>query len=457
MNVETSDLSDTRKLVTITFSGEETSSEDRKTFGDILKHAQLPGFRPGKAPAQMIRARFQKEITAEIHRQLGKKAYEDGLKKTDLKVLEIIDYTAPEPIVIGQDAVFKMTVDIYPGISLPNYRGLPTQLPSAEVSDEEVQTAVEQLRRERSSFLVVDRPARPGDYVRLSYRGSIDGQLIAELVPTAKIWGTQDSTWEEAGAQLEYSTGVRCVVDGIVGLAKDQKATFSQTFPEDFSIPELAGKTAQYEVEIFEVRERQLAELNEEFLSSVKAKTIEELHQQLREDLRGRKVSERRRMQQRQVLDQLGAAVDFPIPESLLEGIHQEVMREIMEQNMRKGVPEEEFEKNKEAFYEQSRKLAIQRARNDLLLNEIAQAEKIQVTNDDLSRAVYVEAMKQRVRPEQLVKELQKDRNQLQRLQQNVLFSKTLDFLCKEAIVQEIVVTPPAESLAQDNSGAASV
>ncbi len=457
MNVETSDLSDTRKLITISFSAEETAAEDRKTFGEFLKQAQMPGFRPGKAPAQMVRSRFQKEITNEIHRHLAKKAYEDGLKKTNYKVLQVVDFEAPETVEIGKEMVYKITVDISPNLQLPQYKGLRVQVPSTDVSEEEVQAAVEQLRRERSSFREVERPIAPGDYVRLRYCGSIDGQPIADLIPQAKIWGTQDNTWEEAGAQLEYTAGVRCVVDGIVGMNKNQKASFTQTFPGDFSIPELAGKTATYEVEIFEVRERLLPEWNEELLAAFKVKTLEELRQQLRDDLRSRKHSERRRLLHQQILEQLSGAVDFPVPESLLESTHQEIMREIMEQNMRRGVPEQEFEKNKEEFYEQSRIIAIRRSRNELLLHEIAEIEKIQVSNEDLSRAVYMEAMKQRVRPEQLIKELQKDRQQLQRLQQSVLFAKTLDFLSKEAMVEEVTALHSAPAETAVNAGSASI
>jgi len=157
----------------------------------------------------------------------------------------------------------------------------------------------------------------------------------------------------------------------------------------------------------------------------------------VRKSLALRKEGDDRAAQRRQAADALAAKIEFPIPETLVEGETQALLRQIVEQNVRRGVSEEELEKNKEEIYATARKAAIERTKIRMLLMRVAEAEKIKVDREDVNRALYAEAARSNQRPEKIAKELKKDREKLQMIQQNILVDKALDFLVAQATVSQ--------------------
>jgi len=438
VNLTKTDLSETRKKLTVELTGSEVSEAEDRIVAGFVREAKLPGFRPGKAPASHVRKRYAKEIHAELRRDITGQVVRHAVEESGLEVHRIIELDPVDPAP-GQDLTVSVTADIVPPFELPAYKGLPAQKGSEDVSEAEVDAAVEQLRRARSDFNVVDRPAQPGDYVRVTYRGSIDGQPIAdfESVKENPIWGTQENTWEEAGAEGDAAVGVPEVIAAVVGMAAGDRKEVEATFSDDHPVAELRGRQATYAIEVSEVRERVLPELNEEFFKSLQVEGPEAFRDRVEEDLRSRKSQENQERIRSQVMEALAGRVEFPVPESSLEDETQNVMRGIMEQNMQRGVPMEEFEKRKEELFAQSREIAARRVKMDILLNRIAEVEKIDASEEDFSRAIINEAVRNRTQPEQLAKELREDRERLQSLRRTIVINKTLDFLVNEATMEE--------------------
>jgi trigger factor len=208
------------------------------------------------------------------------------------------------------------------------------------------------------------------------------------------------------------------------------------TFPVNFSAaPALAGKAAVYAVEVQEVRERVLPALDAEFFKAQQVENLDALKEQVRQNLKLRKEYENRRAQRQQVSDALAAKIEFPLPESLIAAETQGVLRRFMEDNLRRGVPEAEFEKNKKELYENARRAAAGRVKVRLLLSKIAEKEKIQVDERDLDRAILQEAVRSNQRPEKVAREYAKDRDRLRTLQEAIVFDKALDFLVSKSTV----------------------
>jgi trigger factor len=203
-------------------------------------------------------------------------------------------------------------------------------------------------------------------------------------------------------------------------------------------VPALAGKSAVYSVTVQEVRERALPPLDEAFLKSQEVATLDELKARIRDNLKFRKEHENRAAQRRQISDALAAKVELAVPDSLVENETQGVLRQFIEENMRRGVPQEEFEKNKQSLYEGARKNATSRVKLQLILAEIAKAEKISVGERDIDNFLMREAMRAQTKPEKLAKDLGKDRERLRAVQQSILFDKTLDFLVGKATVSTV-------------------
>jgi trigger factor len=300
-----------------------------------------------------------------------------------------------------------------------------------------VDATIQQLRSERAEFKPADRAAQKGDYVKLAYEGTIDGQSIAEIVPDKQLYAKVPQTWEEVeGAQEGVIPGLGAQLGG---MKAGDKKPITVTFPAEFpAAPALAGKTATYAVEVQEIRERVLPPMDAEFFKSQQVEDLAALQAQVRNTLKTQKEYQNRSAQRRQVTEQLASAVEFPVPESLVDGETQSVLRNFIEENMRRGVPAEQFEKDKKELFAGARRAATGRVKVQLILAKIAEQEKISVSDEDISSFLYREAMRSGEKPEKLAKALGGDRERLRSVQQSIIFDKAVDFLVSKATVSTV-------------------
>jgi trigger factor len=431
VNIKIEDINDTRKKLLVTVAADEVEQEHDELVKEFAKVAKVPGFRPGKAPLPMVAKRFAKDITEELNKKIFTRAYREGLEESKIKPMKLIDGPT-ESVKRGEENAIAFVLDVHPEFSLPEYMGLPVQALSEAVSEEEVDKAVENLRQQRADFSVVERESKAGDYVKLSYEGKVDGQPIAELVTDRPIFGTQSNTWEEVGAEASAIPGFAAALEG---LKAGDKKEIAVTFPEDFVQEALRGKSATYAVELSEVRERVLPELTEDFLQSLGISTVEEIKERIREDLERQKKQENYTQKRQQVAEQLLNAIEFPLPESAVERETQVLLRQFMENNLQRGAKPEDFESNKEELHANARKAAHDRAKSQLILARVAEAEKIAVDDQDLSRYVYFESQRRRQKPDQFVKELRKNPEEVDAIRAGLLLDKTLDFLVEKASI----------------------
>ena len=434
MNVQITDINETRKTLTVTLDMGEVNSEYQAVLGDFTKQANLPGFRIGKAPAAMVVKRYGKELKEEFKQKVIGKAYRDGLEQSKLDVLSLVE-VEEGTIEAGLSAAIKLTVDVRPEFALPDYVGLETEVQPAEATDAEIDAAVESLRAERADFKVAERAAAKSDYVRFGYTGTLDGNSLTELVGDKGIYAAAPQTWEEVeGANEGLLPGVSKQLDG---LKAGDKKTVDVAFPADFAaVPALAGKTVQYAIEVQEIRERVLPPMDEAFFKANQADDLAGLKSQISSRLKMRKEQENRAAQRRQVTDALVAKVNFPVPDSLIASERDGVLRQFIEENMRRGVPQEQFEQNKKQLFDSASQAAVARIKVQLILAKIAEAEKITVGEKDFNSWLMREAMRNGQRPDKLAKDLSKDRDQVRAVQQQIMFDKALDFLVSKASVK---------------------
>jgi trigger factor len=436
VNVQLNNVSATRKSLVVTLDSEEVDAEHKAVVGEIAKVARIPGFRPGKAPEAMVAKRFSKEIGDDFKQKVVAKAYRSALDKEKLDVLNVVKVEEGQ-IATGSPANVTIVLDVRPEFELPDLTNLRTEIIPTDPSDAEVEQVIQGLRSERADFKPADRPAQKGDYVKLAYEGKIDGNPIADLAPDKQLYGKVPQTWEEVeGANDGVIPGLG---RQLAGLKTGDKKDVTITFPPEFTpVPALAGKTAVYSVEIQEVRERVLPELNGEFFKSHQVDDLAGLQAQVRNNLKMQKEYQNRSAQRRQVTEQLGALVEFPVPDSLVDAETQSVLRQYIEEQMRRGVPQEQFEKSKKELFEGAKKAAANRVKLQLILAKIAEKEKIEVTNEDLNNYLYREATRSGQKPDKLAKTLSSDREQLRAVQQSIIFDKSVDFLVSKAKVSTV-------------------
>jgi len=436
VNIEIKDVSETRKSLVVALDQSEVTAEHQATVAEFAKMARLPGFRPGKAPAALVVKHYGKEIGDEFKQKVVSKAYRGGLEQSKLDVLSLTG-VEPGEIEAAKAATVTFTLDVRPTFTVPEYTNLTTEVLPVEPTEAEVEQVIESMRAERADFKVAERAAQKGDYVKLAYEGTIEGKPILEIAPDKQIYGKVPQTWEEVdGAQEGLIPGLG---KQLAGLKAGDKKTITIAFGADFAaVPALAGKSADYAVDVQEIRERILPPLDEEFFKAQQTENIDSLKTKITGGLKARKEQANRQAQRRQVSEAISAKVDFTVPESMVEGETQNVLRNFIEENMRRGVPQEQFEKDKKELFESAKKAAIGRVKTQLILARIAEQEKVSVTEKDIDAFIYREAMMNNARPDKLVKDLSKDRERLRSVQQSIIFDKTLDLLVSKATVKTI-------------------
>lgn len=445
MDIEIKEVTETRREVLVTFTPEDIAQEEKGILGEFRQHAKIPGFRPGKAPEALLRKRYGKDIKEELKRKILQTGYRKMEKDGDLKILNLVEVDDPDMDGEGP-ATMKMVVDIKPTFTTPDYKGLALEKVATEVTDEEIDQAIEMTRSQRAEFNKVDRAAEKTDYVRCSYEGKIDGESIAEQVSERPMYGAQKSTWEEAGA--EDAPGISEIAAALVGMKEGDTKTVEATFAEDHDVEFLRGKTVTYDLEVLEVRERKLPELNEEFLKTLNVESVEQLREQTTESLKGQKEQAGQNKIRQEVTQKLAEMVEFPVPESLVAAETNQILGNYMSRQMQQGASQEDFEKNREALYASANEEALKKVKLDLILDDIADVEKVEVTEEDMSNFLYSYAMQTRRSPDEIVKELQKDRGWVADIQRNIRRSKAVGKVIELAEVSEVSETAPVAETA---------
>ncbi|HKI69687.1 MAG TPA: trigger factor, partial [Verrucomicrobiae bacterium] len=280
VNVTVEELAPCKKLMRVEVEVKDVDAAFDSTTKTFQRQANLPGFRPGKAPRDMVLRKYGKDIEEEVKRKLISDSYRKAL---DDKKLAVIGYPDIEEIQFGrgQTLQFAATVETAPEFELPEYQGLPVKREARTVTDDDVQLALEKLRAQQTNFQTVARPAKSGDIAVVNYTGTCDGKPVTDIAPTAKGLTEQKSFWVE----LQPGSFIPGFADQLAEAKAGDKRTVNVEFPADFVTKELAGKKGVYEVEVVEVKERILPAIDDAFAKSYGAENLEKLREGVRRDL----------------------------------------------------------------------------------------------------------------------------------------------------------------------------
>lgn len=428
MEIKLEELSATRKAATVTVPATVIEEQHKKLVSEFASRARVAGFRPGKTPVSIIKQKFGKDIKNELRQRILREAFDAIRKDESVNLYALIDANEPE-LKDGESAEIRFEIDIAPAFELPEYKGIEVEKRDTAVSDDEVAGTIENLRKQRAEFNKVEKAAEKGDYVKLSYEATIDGKPLAEAVPEAAVYGKQTGTWEEAGAEETFGATVKEIVDALVGLKAEDKRELTVTFPQDFASEPLRGKTAEYKIDIIEVRERVLPELDQKFFESVHVKDADELDAQVRAGLEARKKTEATARRREEVINKLIEKVDFELPKSALDRESYNIFVEYANLQIRQGVKVEQIEAERDELIKNSAEAAKTRVKTQFILDAIAKKENVKAEDDDVRSRVALEAQRNGQPIEKFVKELSKDGTRLADLRRNIVLNKALDIV----------------------------
>lgn len=431
MNLEIKEAGDARKIVNVSFDLDEMSEKGNQVCKELSRIANIPGFRKGKAPEQVIRKKYATEIIQELNRKVSTAAYEAVLENKDIKVYSILKVDAGD-VQLGIPATVEVTVDIEPDFELPKYEEFELTTHPTEVKDEEVDKELDSLRDQRASFEEVERAIVEGDYVKCSYEGMLDGSPVAELLPDKPMYGKQTNTWEEAGQAK--GLGVDAIAQAVIGMKKEDKKEVDADFAKDFEVAPLAGKKVVYSLEIHEVREKKAPAVDdEEFLKALKVENVDDLKKKIKDDLLSRKERENIDGKRSQVTQKFLEIPDFPLPQQAVEDESKSIFQSNIQRAVQQGAKQEDMESKRDELWNEAQVQGKARVKITIALSRIAELEKIEVSNEDLAQAATREAMMMRADPQVYVQELAKDQARISRLRQDVLHDKTLELVASKA------------------------
>ncbi len=371
-------LDPTQVELEIPISSEEFGKAQDAAFRKLVRSAKIPGFRPGKVPRKIFENTYgTSAIVDEALERLVPEKYAEAVKEHGLEPL-----ARPEmdllPEEDGQPLRFKAVVTVRPPIEPAPYDGIEIEEASETATDEDLDRALETMRKDAAVLVPVDRPVQLGDIATIDYLGKIDGVPFDNGAAT----GQQVEVSEE-----RFIPGFAAGIVGMTaGETKDIEAKFPASYPAS---PDLAGKDAVFTITVHEIKEAELPALDDEFAKRVSQhQTLDELKVELRSRLDGVASQKARRQISSQLIDKLVAANDFPLPKVLVDGEIDGLIEESKQYVGRSGIPWEAYlqniEKTDETIREDFREEAERRVKTTLLVEEIAKREKIEATPEDI-------------------------------------------------------------------------
>jgi trigger factor len=430
VNVTVENLAACKRLVRFEVEAEAVDKAFESTTTEFIRHAKMPGFRPGKAPRDMVVRQYAKDIEQEVKRKLISETYRDGIKS---KKLDVLGYPDIEEIQFGrgQALQFAATIETNPEFELPEYRGLPAKREPAVVTDQDVAKAIDALREQRASFQNVERPVEGGDFVVVNYSGTSEGKPLLEVAPKVRGLSEQKNFWVE----VKPNSFIPGFAEQLIGAKAGEKRTVNVDFPPDL-MAELAGKKGTYEVEIVEVKVKTLPELTDAFAKEWGAESVDKLREGVRQDLQNEQNSRQKRSIRNQVVKALTEKVNFELPESAVQNEVRSVVYELVNENQRRGVPKEAIESKKDELFKAAQAIAQERLKVGFLFHRIAEKEGIRAEPNEMNLRISMMAQARKMPPKKFLQELEKN-NGLPEVYQEVIHEKVLDFLHETAKIED--------------------
>ena len=440
MNITVENLAPCKKLLRVEVDSKTVDESFEAITKDFQKQAALPGFRPGKAPRNLVLKKYEADIKDEVKRKLISDSYRKALEE---KKITVVGYPDIEEIQFnrGQTLQFAATIETAPEFQLPEYKGLSAKREAKSVTAADVDRALGLLAQQHTRFEPVPRELKTGDIAVVNYTGTCDGKPITDTAPTAKGLTEQKNFWVDA-APNSFIPGF---ADQLIGAKAGDRRTVNVDFPADFVTKQLAGKKGVYEVEIVEVKEKVVPPIDDAFAKKYDAENLAKLREGVQRDLENELKYSQAKAVRGQIIRALLAATNFDLPETAVAHETRNVVYDIVRENSQRGVARELIEKQKDEIYSAAAQSAKERVKLSFLIQRIAGKEGIQVSQDEVLKRAQSLALAYQIPLEKFLKDLQK-RNGVPELYDQVAHEKVLAFLEQNAKIEEVPAAAAAKA-----------
>jgi len=443
MKIEVADIGPCKKKVHVEVPPEEVGEKLQQRFAELQTSMELPGFRRGRAPLKLVRRRFSEQVINEVKVSLIAESYQKAVEDNALKPLEDPDID-PEKLELEEEKpfMFDAEVEVAPSFELPKYKGIKVVRRAADVTDEEVNEVIEDLRRRSAQQVPVEEGAEAEE-------GHI---LVADLhfsVGDEELWGEENVPFRLTGNTVGPMR-VPELLETLKGAKMGDERQLPAGFPDDFRDENVRGKQGSLTVKINEIKREELPEINDDWVKTWGVETVEQLRVRAQHDVEQAKEDGSKKDIDRQIVEKLLAEANFELPEGLVERRAKRRASSFRFQLLYQGVPAEEIEKRTEEIEETSRGATERDLKAEFFFEEIAEKEELQPTDAEVEQWVQAIAARRGVPAQRYRRELEQ-RGELDALRRQLTEFKVLQFLRDNAeIVDEGAEGPEPSTELQD-------
>ena len=315
MNVMVENVGPCRKNLRIEIPAQKVSEEYSAVVDVYTKAARIPGFRQGRAPGDLVKKHYAKEIEQKVKDRLIPTGYSEALKEQKLDPVAVLD-VSDATLTLGQSLTFSVALDVPPEFKLPEYIGISVQRKKVEVKDEQVADTIKHILDQHAKWDdITGRPVRKGDLVQIDYDGICDNKMIEELAPKAAGLGKGKDFWMMA----DENAFLPGFADGLLGANIGEKRQILVDFNADFSEKAVAGKKCAYFVDVKGIREKKLPAMDEELLKSLGVESEDNLKTRIREEMRKFGEEQENRRLKNEIIKYLLENTKLDVPESVVQ------------------------------------------------------------------------------------------------------------------------------------------
>ncbi len=422
MEAVVEDVSRCKKLIRFSVPREDVQKEIDTAYEKIKESAFVPGFRLGKAPRKVVEMRFGGALKEEALSKILPEAYKKAIEENNLRPVEEpkfeeINYEKDRPL------TFQVTVEVIPEIHVPQYKGIEIKRAKiSKPSKEDIMKVLEDYREQSAKFVPVEgRAVKEGDYVVLSYEEEMEGKR-----------NKAENQWVE----MKKDSLIPGFFENVIGMNIGEKKEFNLDIPGDYHSKEIAGKKINYRVELQEIKEKSLPKLDDEFAKDVgKTGSLKEFKEVIRNGIVVQREAEAKREQEQEIIDYLVANTELEIPQRLIDAQTQRNVEARVRRGLFYGVPKEKLMEKKDEIFESASKASVSQIKLALILQKIAENEKISVGDEEIDSHIEKIAKIRKVDKDELKATFEKE-DYIEPIRDDLLQGKVLSFLMENAVIK---------------------
>jgi trigger factor len=401
-------------------------------LSELKDEVRIKGFRPGKVPVSHLRRLFGKSAMAEIVQSVISEVARDTISERGERAAMQPDFELPEDekqadqVLAGEaDLTYTMRYEVLPKVELQDFKGIEVERPVAEVKDEDIGAEVQKLAEVTRTFTSKEGKAETGDRVTASYVGKIDGEPFP------------GGTDENAQIRLGSSQLIPGFAEQLEGVAAGEERTITVKFPEDYGAKQLAGKDASFEVKVKEIAAPDPVKLDDEMAKRLGLESLDKLREAIRQQLKSQTDNASRLKLKRQLLDRLDEMHKLDLPPKMVDQEFENIWRQITAELEQTGKTFESEGTTEEKAREEYRKIAERRVRLGLVLSEIGERNRIEVTEEEVQRGLQAQLRQFPGQEKALVDYYRRNPEALASIRAPIFEEKVVDFLLELVKVNE--------------------